>query len=188
MLFCEGKRTEPSYFEGIRRQLRRAAVDIRVRPQVGSPSRLVRHAVRADLDGVDEVWCLFDVEAPEPHGDLNEALRLAAGNPAIRLAVSNPCFELWLLLHFEDQAGYLTSADARTKLTAWLPNIGKHLDARDRAVALMFEQVDAAINHAVRLEPDAAASTITKRNPSTSVRELLLSLHSPSDARQGTRH
>ncbi|MGE4163993.1 MAG: RloB family protein, partial [Vicinamibacterales bacterium] len=88
--FCEGKRTEPSYFEGIRRQLRRAAVDIRVRPQVGSPSRLVRHAVRADLDGVDEVWCLFDVEAPEPHGDLDEALRLAAGNPAIRLAVSNP--------------------------------------------------------------------------------------------------
>ena len=128
------------------------------------------------------------LKAPEPHGDLDEALRLAASNSHTKLTVSNPCFELWLLLHFEDWRSYPTSADARTRLADWLPNSAKQLDLRDRAVAGMFDQVDAAIHRAVRLEPDGAASTIRKRNPSTSVRELLLSLHAPSDARQGTRH
>ena len=31
----------------------------------------------------------------------------SAGANGIRLAISNPCFELWLILHFQDHTAWL---------------------------------------------------------------------------------
>ncbi|MDO5287754.1 MAG: RloB family protein, partial [Actinomycetia bacterium] len=80
----------------------------RVREKGKVPSSLVEAASKDKESGrydVDEYWCVFDVEAPKPHGDLRKALEGAKGG-RIRLAVSNPCFELWLLLHHGSQASY----------------------------------------------------------------------------------
>jgi hypothetical protein len=57
----------------------------------------------------DEVWCVFDVDA---HPNLADALQQARAN-SILLAVSNPCFELWLLLHFQDQRAHLERSQAQ---------------------------------------------------------------------------
>ena len=61
---------------------------------------------------IDEFWCVFDVEWPRNHPGLGEAIKQARENQ-IRLAVSNPCFELWLILHFQDHGGWLENNDAR---------------------------------------------------------------------------
>ena len=47
----------------------------------------------------DSVWAMFDRDI---HKRFDEARDLARGN-GIRLAISNPCFELWGILHYQDQ-------------------------------------------------------------------------------------
>ncbi len=74
---------------------------MKVKSTVGSPSQIVEHTRRRLAhhdDEYDEVWCVVDVDQ---FPDVPEATA-AAGASGIQLAVSNPCFELWLLLHFED--------------------------------------------------------------------------------------
>ncbi len=76
------------------------------------PLDLVKRAVERSKDSeVDECWCVFDVEAAQPHPNLEPAVRLAEQN-GIRLAISNPCFELWLILHHQDRTAYVTTSAA----------------------------------------------------------------------------
>ncbi len=53
--------------------------------------------------GFDEYWCVLDVDE---HPRLDQALSLADDN-AINVALSNPCFELWFVLHEEDQTAFV---------------------------------------------------------------------------------
>jgi hypothetical protein len=55
------------------------------------------------------IWCVFDADE---HPRLHDALIQARDN-GIPVALSNPCFELWILLHFENQSAYLDRATAR---------------------------------------------------------------------------
>lgn len=51
----------------------------------------------------DEIWCVFDVDS---HPDIPQAL-FEAHQGGVHVALSNPCFELWLVLHCEDQRAYV---------------------------------------------------------------------------------
>lgn len=112
LIFCEGERTEPDYLDALKRQpaIRGvAAVDLRIETGHGGfvPKTLVSMAIEArhravDEEGeIDEFWCVFDVEWPRNHPDLKEAIERARQGD-IQLAISNPCFEMWLILHFQD--------------------------------------------------------------------------------------
>lgn len=121
MIYCEGELTEVSYFKGVRRELRAGTVQIEIGREHGEPYGLVeeaidhqRHAPERESDRFeryDQVWCVFDVEAPQPHPKLDAALQLAEKHD-VRCAVSNPCFELWLTLHVRDPTGYVTTDEA----------------------------------------------------------------------------
>ena len=122
LAFCEGARTEPDYLEALRDEpdiCDVASVRIRIAedPQGAVPYTLVSAAAEfkskssEEAGEVDEVWCLFDVECPDKHPNLQEAVDLANQND-IKLAISNPCFELWLALHFEDRIDCLTTEEA----------------------------------------------------------------------------
>jgi hypothetical protein len=133
-VYTEGRSTEPEYIDALKRLPQFAdavALDITIVESGVSPSTLVAAARRDKEKGVldvDSFWCVFDVEIPQPHADLYRAIDMAHGND-IDIAVSNPCFELWLILHLQDQAGYLTTEEAvrlRGKLDG---SDGKHLDA-----------------------------------------------------------
>jgi hypothetical protein len=63
---------------------------------------LKRSRTRQD-SGFDEIWCVFDVDA---HPDLKSAIA-EARDAGIGVAISNPCFELWLVLHAEDQTAHV---------------------------------------------------------------------------------
>ncbi len=107
-VFSEGKVTEPDYLSYWARRTRTSQV---VWGRTGvEPATLVDLAI-ADLKAnrrakkrykspeFDEVWCIFDVdERPNIQETINRARRYD-----INVAVSNPCFELWLVLHREDQ-------------------------------------------------------------------------------------
>jgi hypothetical protein len=51
----------------------------------------------------DSVWAVFDVDE---HPNLAEACALAS-REGIEVGMSNPCFELWALLHFQDQRAHV---------------------------------------------------------------------------------
>jgi len=114
VILCEGKETEPQYLSALK-QLPEVheAVSVDIRGPVGRPLQLVEAAIKvqSDNDETNEVWCVFDVEAPQPHPNLKEALALAR-DKGINTAVSNPCFEIWLALHFDQHNAPLTTDDA----------------------------------------------------------------------------
>jgi hypothetical protein len=87
---------------------------------------------------IDEFWCLFDVEWPQNHPRLGEAVQKAECHQ-VRLAISNPCFELWLILHHEDQRSFLDTSTAESKRRRHDGSKGKQLDPAvympDRSVA-----------------------------------------------------
>lgn len=123
MIFCEGERTEPQYLGALKRQpiVRDvAAVDIRIETGHGGsvPQTLVSLAAEArsraidEEAEIDEFWCVFDVEWPRNHPGLSDAIQKARDND-VKLAVSNPCFELWLILHFQDHSSWLNNDGAR---------------------------------------------------------------------------
>jgi len=130
-LFCEGAATEPEYFQGLSRlpQVQeRTLLDLRIDLTGAVPLTLVRQAIQAKARGTaDEYWCIFDVEWPQHHPHLAEAIALAKAK-AIPIAVSNPAFELWLLLHFKDHQSHLNTDEAiRDRRSADL-STDKHLD------------------------------------------------------------
>ena len=134
VVFCEGSVTEPGYLKSLERlhgPQNIATFDIL---EVGLPPRkLVEKAKIAKAEAEDsaegdtEYWCVFDVEAPTPHPLIRDAVVMARDN-GIRVAVSNPCFELWLLLHYADRTGWLTTAEAVALRGQYDGSTGKGLD------------------------------------------------------------
>ncbi|MBC6448078.1 RloB family protein [Actinokineospora xionganensis] len=132
LVFCEGEASEPDYINALKRLPNvhgRTSINIEIDPKQGVPLTLVRRAIeRAGDDEIDECWCVFDVEWPKNHPNLDEAIRLADKH-GIRLAISNPCFELWLILHFEDQSAFMNTHDAERRSRKLDGRAGKRVDA-----------------------------------------------------------
>lgn len=112
LIVCEGKNTEPSYFN----KFRVSSASIRT---VGEGYNTVSLVERAKYlsekkwfkrKGVqfDQVWCVFDAdtdpEHPKQSEKFNEAIVLAESYN-FHVAYSNQAFEYWLILHFEDHQG-----------------------------------------------------------------------------------
>lgn len=186
LVFCEGERTEPDYLNALRRQpsVRDvAAVDLRVETSHGGsvPLTLVSLAVDArnraeDEDGeIDEFWCVFDVEWPINHPGLKDAIKRARQNN-IRLAVSNPCFELWLILHFQDKGAWLDNDDARRMRRSLDGAEDKGLDA-----ARYMPLRNKAARRAAALEKRhlGNGTSFPHDNPSSGMHRLIVAVEPP---------
>jgi len=125
LIVCEGEKTEPQYFEGLKRELRLRTVEVVVEgKECGSaPISVVDHAILKRRERVkdarqsmmlveyDEVWCVIDVEAPQQHTSLDAAFDKAKANK-LNVALSNPCFEYWYILHFKKTSALMHSNKA----------------------------------------------------------------------------
>ena len=107
LIVCEGKETEPNYFEALGRKLK-GKVILKIKGEGKVSLSLVEEAKRLkNEDGgyiqkEDEVWCVFDRDFKAENNNqhnFDAAIRLAHKNN-INLAISNDAFELWFLLHF----------------------------------------------------------------------------------------
>jgi RloB-like protein len=105
LIVCEGRNTEPQYFDQFAKFHRNSMVRVEIAPDHGVPLTVVRaakdrrnEAINAAKREKDEnlkynsVWCVFDMDE-HPHVD--DAKSMAREN-GIHVAISNPCFELWL--------------------------------------------------------------------------------------------
>lgn len=161
LIVCGGTRTERDYFEGLRKARPNPMVRLTVLSKGIAPEQLVRHAKRLG-DGHDEIWCVVDTD----EFDIAKAARLA-DELGVRLAVSNPCFELWLLLHFDDHRG------ATRSYKELRPKLIKHVPGYDKA-RIDFGQFDPGVTDAVeRAEKLDPSGQEHDRNPSTGVWKLV---------------
>ncbi|MDR1295610.1 MAG: RloB family protein [Bifidobacteriaceae bacterium] len=131
VIYCEGQRSEPAYIRALRGQpgiARSASVKVEIAREHGSPHRIIEFAAdRARDPEVDECWCVFDVESPQPHPNLQHVTDIARTS-GVHLAISNPCFELWLILHHTDHTAALTTRQAVAKRAELDGRRGKHVD------------------------------------------------------------
>ena len=188
LAFCEGKRTEVDYLKALKRQPEVrdiAAVAIEIDETVAGfdPLALVRKAAAAQKDAkdkmseIDEVWCIFDVEQPKRHSRLNDAVALARER-GIQVAVSNPCFELWLMLHFQEQSAWLDTNDAKRQLKQHDGNEGKGLDG-----AMYMPRRDEAVRRASSLAKrhEGNGTNFPNDNPSSGMYRFLEAVESPAE-------
>jgi hypothetical protein len=181
VVFCEGEASEPDYINGLKRlpNIRgNTAINIEVATERGVPLTLVRLAIdRAGDDEVDECWCVFDVEWPKNHPNLKQAVALAADH-GIRLVASNPCFELWLLLHFEEQTAFMNTCDAERRSRQLDGRPGKRIDA-ESYLPLRRAAADRAKKLARRHERNE--TSFPNNNPSSSMFEFLAAIEPTND-------
>jgi len=176
VIFCEGEASEPDYINGLKRLPSvhsNTAINIEVDPRQGVPLTLVRLAIgRAADDEVDECWCVFDVEWPKNHPNLKQAVQLARDHN-IRLAISNPCFELWLILHFEDQTAFLDTDEAEGRSRKLDGRSGKRINA-DQYIPHRHAAALRASSLSCRHERDQ--TLFPHDNPSSTMSDLLTAI------------
>ncbi len=177
LIVCEGKKTEPSYFDGLRTLERARTVDIEIDNTGGVPKTLVERATAKKRESrkntrrggdpnlqYDEIWCVFDVDE---HPKLAEAKKQAKDNE-IKLAISNPCFELWLILHFRDQRASIDRHPLQSACRLCMPDYVKSVNFNE-----LKSRVDDAVQRAIQLEEWQKGRDNMGQNPSTSVHELV---------------
>lgn len=182
LIVCEGEKTEPNYFNGVRDHYGLNSANIEICSESGSdPLSIFRYAKQRYRqeweagDAFDKVFCVFDRDT---HPQYEAALQtIAAQKPygTYSAITSVPCFEYWLLLHFiyttkpyaalpGNSAGNQVLADLRN----YLPDYQKGQKA---VFAELIDQLDFATNNAQR--GLRAAERSGTDNPTTRVHELV---------------
>jgi hypothetical protein len=145
LIVCEGEKTEPQYLCEIQRAYRLATAHVQVlHSQFGTePQQVLEYALAVFKEGdrerglhpraFDRIIAVFD---RDEHKTYHAALAQVDGQSGrlrndegvlvpVEAVASVPCFELWLLLHFEDVLAPLHRHEALERLKAHLPGYEK---------------------------------------------------------------
>ena len=101
------------------------------------------------------------------HGALGRISGHYQESNGIKLAISNPCFELWLLLHFQDNPGMHSRQKVQQMLRKHAPNYNKGVD-----YAKYSGGYSEAVDRATRMDEAAANDGEAGLNPTTGVYRL----------------
>jgi len=110
--------------------------------------RLVAFEERFDLDADDERWLVIDVD--QQRGQFLDEVTQVARESGYGLAISNPCFELWLLLHFQDADP--SDTDCAAVINRLRPHVGGYNKARIKLAPYTPDRTREAVARARALE------------------------------------
>jgi len=187
LIVCEGSKTEPRYFNEIKRKFRLSATNVDVINQGASPISVVTTALdrqKRELnlgEKYDIIFCVFD---RDEHASYDRASDIANAKN-LKLARSWPCFEFWLLLHFGytrkpyERSGRVSPAeDCVNDLKKHLPNYKK---AQHGLFRELEDRLEDAKANAQRTIVDG--NKTNDLNPSTEIHVLVDCLqHLKTDA------
>ncbi len=152
VIAVEGEKTEAQYFSLFRGS--RVHVEVLSAGPNGLSAprhvleRLVTFEEQFDLNEDDERWLVLDVD--RQRGQFLDEVTQVARESGYGLAISNPCFELWLLLHFEEADA--ADKDCNAVIERLRPHTGGHNKSRIRLDPYTLDGVRAAVAHAKVLE------------------------------------
>ena len=163
LIVCEGE-TEEAYFRNVKAHIRNPNTpNLKIVRDRSDPVRAVERGIRENKDGdFDHVFCVVDNDRPDR---TMQARKRIGRRDNFDLILSFPCFEIWLLLHFEQSdAPFAECAAACVRLQDHLPDYvkGLHFD-----FTVLTPRIDEAIENARWL---AGLNLVT---PATDVHHLL---------------
>jgi hypothetical protein len=89
--------------------------------------KMKKRLEQASLKNDDEAWLVIDKDQWQDE-QIRQLYNWSQEKPNYHLAVSNPCFELWLLLHFDNGDGCATTKhDCEFKLKQYDSNYDKNI-------------------------------------------------------------
>jgi len=136
LVVCEGEKTEPRYFEDVRRCERIRGITVKCVGLGIDPVGIVTMAERLRSERsraarkygdvmFDEVWAVFDMNH-NPVTNIRRAMGIAEKSD-IHIALSDPCFEVWLLLHHQEQRAFIRSEEVARAIMLIYPHYDKYL-------------------------------------------------------------
>lgn len=183
-LICEGSETEIRYFKKFRS--RECNIDIVPIPsQYKSADKLVQKA-RATIgyspyypDEGDIIWCVFDRD-DNTNAMLSKAKQMAI-KEGYQIAFSNPSFEVWFLLHFNNQTTLVENCETAIKLLkkkGRLEQYEKNKEVYEQLKPLQEAAIDRAKKRVAALQAEHTEILSRESNPVTTVAELVEYLNS----------
>ena len=178
-LICEGSETEIRYFKKFRK--RGCNIDIiPISSQYKAADKLVQKAKSTmgfnpyyPEDG-DMIWCVFDRD------DNTNQMLISAKELAIKegykIAFSNPSFEIWFLLHFQNQTSEMENCDAviRTLVNkGYLKDYKKNQDFYDILEPFQKQAIENSKKRIEKLEKNHIEIISRQSNPITTVSKLV---------------
>lgn len=183
LIVCEGKKTEPNYFNGLKRKINEKygrKVDVLI-PNIDvkgtgmNTTSLVKYAEKTVNHAnkvYGQVWVVFD---KDDYSD--EQFDEAVHNCNYNVAWSNPNFELWLLAHFKKVNRYISKDDVLEELNReFIKNGLGEYTKNDESI---FEKVtkngklDIAIDNCEYMESLNEDGQASQRNPMTKVYKIV---------------
>ena len=156
-VFCEGE-TEEAYICYLRSKYRLPLlIDSKIAGNRITEKYIHNYKKNTTNHPKDKTYLVYDLDVPEMLGKL----RAISGTI---LLTSNPCFELWYLLHLQEQRTELTGIDCITKLRQHLPKYNKGT-FNDELKNLVSKNQLKAVNRAGKLNKF--------QNPSSQLFELI---------------
>lgn len=183
IIVCEGD-TEEIYFEAIRKSKKLQTLKIKVvNPDFSDPENIVKLAVKLRADAKrqknwldkDEAWAIFDGEEHVANNPQNwSRALLLADKEKIELGISNPSFELWYLLHYQNQTANIHRATAKKRLESHIPTYDKTKDFYESHFKLLTNQAETRAKALLRrIQRDGLEDY---HNPSTQIHLLIETL------------
>jgi len=192
LIVCEGEKTEPLYFEGVRKRINDKYGDkIRVedikaeRIDIDGTGRntedLVRYTLERRQNAIipyGHIWCVFDKDSFSDQ-QFNSAIQKCESN-GLNVAWSNEAIELWFILHFEYLNTGITRQQYIEKLDYYFShysiNEGKYEKNLENIFDVLIETGD--INKAIKLakkldELYTCDKSPASRKPATKVYQLI---------------
>lgn len=190
LIICEGAKTEPNYFESLRKRLPPKMVT-RVDIQGTGTNTLtllarakeeIEKRYKSGHPPYYNVWLVFDKDS-FPDDDFDNTIKTAKSRTKEtkcywHCAWSNEAFELWYLLHFHSHSVALSRAKFSEKLEEELKGLGVdrkyQKNATDMYILLEALQ-EQAIAHAKTMFKNQKENNIppSKMNPATTVHLLV---------------
>lgn len=188
LIVSEGSKTEPLYFTEIRSSYRLHTANVEVRhSELGTaPIQVVEYAKELFENGdrhkhiepraFERVYALFDRDDHLSYFDALQRADMLDGKlrndskrtVKFKAVASVPCFELWLLLHYEDIQAPLHRDEVLRRLKRHIPGYEK--GARG-TFAITSDHKDLAVQRAERLAVRFSAYTVPE--PYTAVAALV---------------
>lgn len=123
-VFCEGE-TEEAYINYLRSKYRLPIlIDAKIAGNRITGKYIQNYKKDKTNHPKDITYLVYDI-------DVTEMLRKLQAIKNTILLSSNPCFELWYLLHVQEQTAEITSKECIQKLKQQFPNYGKGLFNND---------------------------------------------------------
>ena len=193
LIVCEGEKTEPNYFESLKKDLPKGVLTscrIDIEGTGRNTLSLVQESekIKERLENetslvIDKIWVVFDRDSFSSE-NFNEAINhCKQSSPEIGSAWTNEAFELWYLLHFH----YYNTPISRDRYQKLIegnlqPKIGNGYRYEKNSTKMYdilkeYGSLKLAIKFATKLEKDFDGQfDFANQNPCTKVHHLVAEL------------